>query len=173
MTSPATMEVPRRTIAFAVAAALHLVIVMLAAAGANLRAGGPIGRAAAHYASLSGADTAHGYFAPDFALEPFATVEVTERDGRVVTDVVRTGDSRESDLRMRGVVAASLLDGDASPHALARACAGRVLSQHPFAEHVIVRLATYDLPTMEELRRGAQPGWTIYYEARFVRRVKV
>jgi hypothetical protein len=156
--------------AVALVAAAHLVLVALGALHVELSRGGPLGRALGEYAALTGADASYGFFAPGFDGELFATFEITEPGGRATTDVLETGASREADFRTRNIVGTFFLGDEAWRRALAASWAGKMMARHPDAESVMVNLASYDLPSMEEVRRGRPAGWATRYRARFVRR---
>lgn len=147
-------------------AAAHLAVVALCALRVDLGSSSIVAR----YASLSGADSAHGYFAPDVAPSPLATFEVKERDGRVLPAPLEPHLSRACEARVQGMVAGSMAEDPASRRAMAATCAGKILGRHPEAESVVVRLSFQDLPSMDEIRRGEHPGESVLYEARFAPR---
>jgi hypothetical protein len=152
----------------ALLAAAHLVVVALGACHVDLRRGGLLGRALGAYAALTGAEASYGFFAPGFDGELFATFEITGPDGRATTDVLETGASTEADFRMRNIVGMFYLGDDAWRRALCASWAGKMMARHPGAESVLVSLASYDLPSMDEVRRGHPAGWATRYRARFV-----
>lgn len=153
-------------VAKALLAAAHLIVVGLCA----LRVGFDGSTLAKRYAALTGAASAHGYFAPDFAPSPLATFEVKERDGRVLTTALEPSAGRACEARIQGMVTSTMAEDLASRRAMAASCAGKILGRHPEAESVVVKLSTYDLPTMDETRRGEAPGESVLYEARFAPR---
>jgi hypothetical protein len=160
----------RSLIAALVAASLHLLVAALGALRVDLSAAGPVGAALARYAALSGASAARGFFAPDLPAEPRASFEVASRDGRFVPVPLDPDAHGDSEHRVQGVVARGMVEDKAACRSIAASCASRILAQAGDAQGVVVQLSTYDLPRMEEIRRGASPGWTVLYEARFVPR---
>ncbi len=126
----------------------------------------------AQYAALSGTDSAYSFFAPSVGTQLRASFELTDAEGKTSTDVLTTGTSHEADLRIGDMVAIFSMVGQDLQRSLAGSWAGRVLARHPEAEHVVVRLDAYDLPTMAEYREGKRPEWSPYYEAEFVRRAR-
>ena len=160
----------RALIVASVAASLHLALVGLTALRVDLAAAGPLGRGLARYAALSGAGTARGFFGPELPAEPRASFEVASRDGRMIPVPLDPAARGDADVRVQSKVAAEMVEDKAACRSIAASCAGRILGRAPDAEGVVVQLSTYDLPSMEETRRGARPGWTVLYEARFVPR---
>jgi hypothetical protein len=154
------------------AAAAHLVLVASSALHPDLAAQGPLGRGAATYAAVSGADTAYGFFAPEVDAQLRASFEVRRADGRIEPDELGTGASAEGAFRIRNLAGAVREGGEGWRRALAASMAGHVLGKHPDAESVLVRFESYDLPCMAATRRGARPGWTLHYEARFAPRAR-
>jgi hypothetical protein len=154
------------------AAAVHLGLVALGALHQNLAAAGPVGRGAATYAALSGADTAYGFFAPDFDAQLQARFEVKKADGQVEPDDLATGASAEADFRIQNLVGAVCEGDDAWRRTLAASMAGRIFGKHPDAESVVVRFESYDLPRMAAARQGARARWKLHYQARFVPRAR-
>lgn len=158
----------RRLRVIALLAAAHLVLVAMGALHVELRREGLLGRAVGEYAALTGADASYGFFAPAFDSDLFATFEITEPGGRATSDVLETGASHEADFRVRNIVGTFFQGGEAWRRALAASWAGKMMARHPGASSVVVRLASYDLPSMGEIRRGLKGHWSVRYRARFV-----
>src|SRR5262245_22722676 len=93
----------------AIAAAAHLAIVALGALRVDLAAAGSPGRAAAEYAALTGAGSAHGFFGPALPPEPRATFEITKRDGSVEPASLGPPDRKGAAPVIEGTVTARML----------------------------------------------------------------
>jgi hypothetical protein len=164
----------RRAFAALVVAGGHLGCVALGALRVDLNGGGPLSRAFAHYGTLSGADSAYGFFAPDVAALPWAFFEVTEATGAISSDVLERGANREADIRVRNIIGTFWNVGtEPLRRALAASWAGKVFARHPGARSVVVRLESYDLPSMKEVREGKTPRWVVHYEAKFIPRARL
>jgi hypothetical protein len=122
------------------------------------------------YGALSGTDSAYGFFAPSVGTQLQVTFVLTDAAGKITTDVLTTGVSKEADLRIGDMVAIFWMDDQNLQRSLVGSWAGRMLARHPEATRVAVNLDAYDLPTMAEYREGKRPEWSPYYEAEFVRR---
>jgi hypothetical protein len=131
------------------------------------------GRAIAYYGELSGTNSPYSFFAPEIDAMPWATFEVNEGDGRTTTDTLETGASREADLRTRNLFSPFLQLEEGWQRPVAASMAGKILARHPDAEGVVMRVKSCALPTMEDYRKGARPGWLIEYEAEIAPRAKV
>ncbi len=160
----------RRLRAIALLAAAHLGLVAMGALHVEIRREGLLGRAVGEYAALTGADASYGFFAPTFDSDLFDSFEITEAGGHAATDALETGVSHEADFRVRNIVGTFFLGDEAWRRALAASWVGKMMARHPGASSVVLRLASYDLPSMDEIRRGQKPRWSIRYRARFVPR---
>jgi hypothetical protein len=162
----------RRKIALLALSLGHLGLVCAGALHADPGGAGAVGRAAAYYSQLSGADNRYGFFAPKFEMTPLAMFEVNEGD-QSTTEVLETEASRDADFRVRLTVGNALFDEDGEwQRAMAASLAGKMFARHPTADSVVLRVLTYALPTMAEYRRGVSPGWDLAYEDTFIPRGK-
>jgi len=164
----------RRRAILLFAAAAHLVVVCLGALHVSVGDGGWARRAAQVYGMLSGADSGYSFFAPEVGTTLSASFQVNSANGSKVTDVLETGVSREADIRVRNIIGMFWLEDDqAARRSLVASWAGKVLARHPDADSVVVRLDTFELPTMADYRDGKTTGWKLNYRAKFVHRAKL
>lgn len=159
---------PSRTkISFTLA---HLALVALGAAQIEVGDWGLVGRVLSAYGSLSGSTSGYSFFAPGVGSPMRASFDITESDGKTVTEDLGIA-NREVALRVGNIVEAfrDQIDDEAARRSLAASWAGHVLARHPRARAVRVRLEEYDLPTMAGLRQGEETGWEPIYGATFRR----
>lgn len=164
----------RRAILMLTAAAAHLAVVCLGALQVSMGDGGWARRAVQVYGLLSGADGGYSFFAPGVGTTLSASFQVNGANGSNATDVLETGVSREADIRVRNIIGMFSLEDDPTVRrSLVASWAGKVLARHPDADSVVVRLDTFELPTMAEYRDGKTTGWKLNYRAKFVHRAKL
>ncbi|WP_437946473.1 hypothetical protein WME98_37260 [Sorangium sp. So ce296] len=151
------------------AAATHLgLVLVLGVLHVRLPPGGWVERAVGYYGALSGASSAYSFFAPSVGPLPWATFEVRDRAGTLTTDVLETGASREADLRVKNIIDMYWDEQDpAVRRSLVASWVAKVFAKHPEADSVVIRLESYDLPSMAEVRAGKQPQWYVEYRAKF------
>jgi hypothetical protein len=98
---------------------------------------------------------------------------VNGANGDGATDVLETGVSREADIRVRNIIGMFWLEENQRVRrSLVASWAGKVLARHPDADSVVVRLDTFELPSMAEYRDGKTAGWKMNYRAKFVHHAK-
>jgi hypothetical protein len=157
-----------RQLLAAIAAGIHLILVMGGAANTSLpRWSGVAGRGIRWYAAVSGADSGYGFFAPGVASETRATFTLTDNAGRTWTEAFDAAGNQEVQLRLGSMVSTA-----ASPsmrRKLAASWAGKFFAIHPEVQSVLVRVEYYDLPQMDEYRDGERPEWVTEYEVEFFR----
>ncbi|WP_437586289.1 hypothetical protein [Sorangium sp. So ce1000] len=162
-----------RAIILLAAAAAHLVVVCLGALQVDTGDGGWARRAVQVYGLLSGADSGYSFFAPGVGTNLSASFQVNGANGDDATDVLETGVSREADIRVRNIIGMFWLEEDQRVRrSLVASWAGKVLARHPDADSVVVRLDTFELPSMAEYRDGKTAGWKMNYRAKFVHHAK-
>ncbi|WP_437896453.1 hypothetical protein [Sorangium sp. So ce124] len=151
------------------AAAIHLgLVLVLGVLHVRLPYGGWVEPAVSYYGALSGASSAYSFFAPSVGPLPWATFEVRDRAGTLTTEVLETGANREADLRIKNIIGMYWDEQDpAARRALIASWVAKVFARHPEADSVVVRLESYDLPSMAEYRAGKQPRWYAEYQAKF------
>ena len=164
----------RRKLALLALSGGQLGLVSMGALHIDVAAEGAIGRAAAYYSQLTGASNQYGFFSEDVGSMPRATFDVKE-DGKITTDTLETGASREADFHIVLLINSILGvdDDEEMESAIAASMAGKIFARHPTAESVMVRVQSYRLPTMAEYRNGARPAWEVFQESTFSPREKV
>ncbi|WP_437875807.1 hypothetical protein [Sorangium sp. So ce513] len=164
----------RRAVLLLAAATAHVVMVCLGALQVRVGDEGWARRALTYYGLLSGADSGYSFFAPGVGTTLSARFQVNGANGEIAADTLETGVSREADIRVKNIIGMFSLEEDPMVRrSLVASWAGKVLARHPDADSVVVRLDTFDLPSMAEYREGKSTGWTLNYRARFVHREKL
>ena len=127
----------------------------------HLPGSGRVTRAIDEYRALSGANVYYSFFVPGVDTQVRPVFEVTDRSGRMTTDMLSRSVDSEVDLRIGNLV--SLLDHEEEDfqRALLASWAGVMLARHPGAERVVVRIEAFHLPSMEEYREGRRPEWHV------------
>ncbi len=150
----------------------HLGLVALGAMGIALpTALGPARLALGLYGTLSGADTRFKLFAPGVASQLRATFTMVDDAGHTWTDTLEEGSNREVQLRIDSIVT-TFYDAEFRPdlrRSFTASWAATMFGRHPDAKRVIARVDVYDLPTMDQYRRGLRPRWRNVYSAIFTR----
>ncbi|WP_437589320.1 hypothetical protein [Sorangium sp. So ce1000] len=164
-----TGNIGKRALFVLPVAAIHLVLVLvLGVLHVRLPYGSWVERTVGYYGALSGASSAYSFFAPSVGPLLWATFQVRDRAGSLTTEALETGASHEADLRVKNIVDMYWDEQDpAVRRSLVASWAAKVFSKHPEAESVVVRLESYDLPSMAEYRAGKQPQWNVEYQAKF------
>ncbi|WP_437293168.1 hypothetical protein [Sorangium sp. So ce426] len=148
------------------AAALgHLGLVILGALFVYPRGDGRLTRALSYYGAISGADLAYTFFAPNVDAAPWATFQIMYPGGASASDTLGPANGHEEEIRIRSVVS-TFFRQPTSRSALVASWADEMLSRHPGAESVVVRLEACALPSMREYRAGRRPRWNVRYEGR-------
>lgn len=135
---------------------------------------GAAGRALDYYATLSGANSGYGFFAPRVGSQLRGRFDVYDAAGSKSTQALESGANGEVDLRVGNILGWFWLDSKNRPlqRSLAASWAGKMFARNPGAAKVGVRMESYYLPTMSRYREGERPFWKPYYEAKFVRSPK-
>ncbi|WP_438033931.1 hypothetical protein [Sorangium sp. So ce204] len=164
-----TGNIEKRALFVLPAAAIHLgLVIVLGVLQVRLPYEGWVERAVGYYGAFSGASSAYSFFAPTVGPLLWATFEVRDRAGALTTEVLETGASREADLRVKNIIGMFRDEQDpAVRRSLVASWAAKVFAKHPAADSVVVRLESYDLPSMAEYRAGKQPRWYVEYKAKF------
>jgi hypothetical protein len=152
-------------------AAGHLSLVTLGASSVSLHPLGLPGRLLEAYATLSGASSGYGFFAPGVSGQLVAHFDVIDAEGRRTAAALETGSSHEADLRVGNIIDQFWSEDEDAPglsRALAASLAGKIFGRHPEAREVVVRLEHFEPVSMEAFRRGDRPRESPLYEARFV-----
>ncbi len=158
----------RRRMALLIAGGAHLVLVAVGALEVHLGDGWG-SRAIAEYGALSGAENFYTFFAPGVGVQLRPIFEVTERSGGVITDVLKSPESCEVDLRVGDLYSVFWWEDDDVHRALLASWAGAMFTRHGEAEHVEVRVQACDMPSMTEYREGDRPVWRVIEQSGFSR----
>lgn len=156
-------------------AAVHLLIVVSGAGGwLPDRCGGPLASVLLWHASMSGADSYYGFYAPDVGDEFRARFRVEDGQGFTWQDTFEQTRNPETRLRLGGIALHAFANSRAeeSPQRrerLIKSWAAAMFTRHPGAVSVTVVVETYDVPTLSEYRAGQQPRWNVVYEAKVQR----
>jgi hypothetical protein len=156
---------------FCLLASVHLALVICGAAGLSLPKTKTGWDKVLHIVrEASGSDRTHGYYSPGVGSVSRLTFILRDDKGHTWTDFFENTGSNETDLRMVEIVDAMVDPGeDDWEHKMARALAAAMLSRHPTATAVTVRVEDDDMPSMEKYRDGERVRWTMYYENTFTR----
>lgn len=165
----------RRQLLIASLAIAHLIAVMCGAIRLVPKAT-PLGRAYRAYAVISGACNQYGFFAPRVGSKHRATFTLHDAEGRTWSDVLAETDNPEARLRLTGVIEDPFMSGqtDEKPEMrkrLIQSVGAKLLNRHPSAVSITVEVQASDIPTIDEFRAGARPGWTTIYRADVQRRL--
>ena len=144
----------------------HLGMVVLGACRANLVHSPVLGK----YAALSGADSSYGFFAPGVGSQLRANFSVIDGSGKERQTALDEGGSHEVALRTASIVGLfwDEVKQESVRRAIAASWAGKLFSRNASAKEVVIRLDSYDLPSMKDYRRGVRPQWVPFYRAKFV-----
>lgn len=152
-------------------AAAHLVVV-ICGAGDWLpdRSGGPPAWLVEWYATMSGAGSGYGFFAPAVGARYRARFVLRDVRGSTWTDTFDQSNSPEARLRLAGSADRAFASGEAEQSAarrerLVKSWAAVMFSRHPGAASLTVIVEAYDVPTMAQYRSGQRPSWQVEYEA--------
>jgi hypothetical protein len=130
------------------------------------------------YATMSGADTSYGFFAPNVGDLHRARFLLRDEKGQTWWDSFDVTKSPEARLRLTGIVDCAFLTGEAmeSPewrNRLVRSWSATMLNRHPSAASLTAVVEVYDVPTMAKYRAGSRPNWQGVYQAELQRRASV
>ena len=152
------------------AASVHLALVLLGALQGFFPDALNRSKAIAAYASLSGANTAYGFFAPGVGSQLRATFELSDGKGHRRNARLETGFSHEADLSVGNIVTMfwDEAENERMRRSVTASWAGKVLGRNSDMKEVVVRLDSYEMPSMEEYRAGERADWEEYYTAKYV-----
>ena len=136
------------------------------------------GRAAAQilrwYATMSGASSSYGFFAPAVGSPHRAKFLLTDEKGSEWWDVFDQAGSSEARLRLTGIVDGVFMSGDMDElpqwrKQLVKSWAATMFNRHPSAVSLKVVVEYYDVPTIAEYRAGSRSSWETVYRAQLQR----
>jgi hypothetical protein len=154
----ATMS-PRRRLALLILAAAHLGLAAMGGVDMHLPGTGWMKRAISEYRTLSGTNVYYTFFVPGVATQVRPVFELTDRSGRVTTDALSRAVGSEVGVRLGNLTALLDFSDDDSQRELLASWAGVMFARHPDAERVVIGIEAFELPSMEEHRKGRPPGW--------------
>jgi len=131
---------------------------------------GPAAQTVRWYATMSGAGTNYGFFAPSVGATHRARFVLRDAMGSTWPDVFDQTNSPEARLRLTGIVEAAFMTGDAQQlpewrKRLAKSWAATLFARHPNAVSLTAVVEFYDVPTMAEYRDGSRTSWQEVYRA--------
>ena len=128
-----------------------------------------------HYGVFSGTSSTFAFFAPDVGTSMRAQFDLYDERGQFLsTDSLQKGPTREADLRITNIVEFIVndLEDEQSRHLLSASWAGKIFARHPEAAFAVLRVQSYDIPTMNRYRNGVRYHWQTLYRAKFARERK-
>ena len=159
-----------RHLAWAIAAFLHLVLVICGAASVTLSHRNLALGILAQYSEVSGADTQYGFFAPAVASQCRAILTLRDAEGREWSDTIAADPAAGFGWRTSSAIDAIPRLTENLRRALAGSWAAVMFGRHPHAVEVVVDAQIELLPTMAEWDAGARPRWESLYRSTFVRK---
>jgi len=159
-----------RHLAWAIAAFLHLVLVVCGAASVTLSGRNLTLGILAQYSEVSGADTHYGFFAPAVASQCRAMLTLRDAEGREWSDTIVADPAAGFGWRTSSAIDAIPRLPENLRRALAGSWAAVMFGRHPNAVEVVVDAQIELLPTMAEWDAGARPQWESLYSSTFVRK---
>lgn len=158
-----------------VLAAVHLALV-IAGAGQWLpeQRGGRWVQALRWYATMSGANSQFGFYAPEVGDHCRARFVLQNARGDTWTDSFHERISPEVQLRLVGTAEAAFANGAAREaparrERLVRSWAAAMFTRHPDAVTLMVVVEAYIVPTRADYRAGSRPTWKCIYQAQVQR----
>lgn len=126
------------------------------------------------YASMSGAESSYGFFAPAVGAKHSARFFLSDAQGATWQDTLLHTASTEARLRLSGIVEQPFMSGQTAEFPewrkrLVTSWAATMFSRHPSAVALSVKVEYYDIPPITEYRAGSRPNWEKVYEAEFRR----
>ena len=151
-------------------AMLQLVLVALGALEIELPNLGGLSKVLNIYGSATGANYSYGFFAPGIDGQLRARFQLgTGKNARIVS--LDTPSTHESALRVGNIIdqfwEPDDSDGEEVHHALLASLAGKMLSRHPEAKVISVKLERFDPVSMQQYLQGERPQWEEFYEATY------
>jgi hypothetical protein len=126
------------------------------------------------YATLSGADTQYGFFAPDVGAQYRTSFLLQNERGTTWCDAIENTANPEARLRLVEIVENGFANGAAAVsaarrHRLVASWAASMFTRHPSAVSLVVIVESQDLPTMTAFHAGQRPRWAVVYRAQVQR----
>ena len=150
---------PRRRVALLSLAVVHLGLVAMGAVKMHLPGSGLVTWAIEGYRTLAGANVYYTFFVPGVNTQIRPMFELTDMSGVMTTDTLSRAVNSEVDMRIGNLASLLRYEDEDFQRALLASWAGVMFARHPGAERVVVRIETFELPSMEEHREGRRPGW--------------
>jgi hypothetical protein len=147
----------------------HLVVVVCGACySLPDRNNGPAAQIVGWYATMSGAGTSYGFFAPVVGARHRAKFLLIDGKGSKWWDVFDRASNLEARLRLTGIVENAFMSGDADEFPewrgrLVKSWAATMFTRHPRAKTLRVVVEYYDIPAIAEYRAGERPSWKTVY----------
>ncbi len=155
--------------------ATHLVVAIYGACYAlSDRDEGPAAQAIGWYATMSGADSSFGFFAPVVGAPTRARFLLQDAEGSTWWDGFDHTSSPEARLRLIGIVDYAFMSGDAQDapewrRHLVKSWAATMFTRNPSAVSQTVVVEAYIVPSMADYRAGSRPSWHEVYRAEIQR----
>lgn len=152
-------------------AAAHLVIVICGACQwLPERRAGPLAQMFRWYATMSGANSQYGFYAPEVGDHCRARFLLHDEADSTWCDSFEQMNSPEARLRLVGTAEAAFANGAAqeSParrERLVKSWAAAMFTRHPGAASLTVVVEVYDVPTRADYQAGSRPSWKVAYQA--------
>jgi hypothetical protein len=136
---------------------------------------GPAAQIVRWYATMSGAESSYGFFAPVVGARHRAKFLLVDDNGCKSWETLDQPSSVEAQLRVTGIVENVFMSGDADEFPkwrkrLVKSWAAAMFTRHPSAESLTVVVQFYDLPAIGEYRAGSRPSWKTVYRGVVQRR---
>jgi hypothetical protein len=152
---------------------VHLVLVAIGAGHLSFWNLGEAGSWLQSYGEFTGSSRTYTFFAPGVADSVRARFDLYGEDGELVaTDSLQPGTTREANLRVINIIEylQNDLDDNNYRHLLALSWTGKMFARHPSAVSAVLRVETFDVPSMKEFREGLRYDWEPIYQAKFARK---
>ncbi len=130
------------------------------------------------YATMSGASSSYGFFAPAVGSPHRARFQLKDESGHTWWDVFDEAGNSETRLRLTGIVDDAFMSGDTdeSPEwrqHLVSSWAATMFSRHPNAVSLTVTVEAWFVPGMADYRAGSRQNWEEVYRGEVQRRSSV
>ncbi len=133
---------------------------------------GGVGRWIQQYGVFTGSSSVFNFFAPSVGQSTRAEFDLYDKNDRfLATDHLPVGPSHEANLRAVNIVEfiTNDLEDNNSRHLLSASWVAKMFARHPEASFIVLRVETFDVPYMEDYRRGERSTWQTVYRAKFAR----
>jgi hypothetical protein len=160
-----------RKFALAAIVFLHFVFVLAGAAKRKLPSLGRLNQPTALYLAFSGAHYSWGFFAPNIGSQFKTEFRVHLADGRVLEHSLGSRGPDEVLLRQTGLAATFWfgMQDTRIRRSLTASWAASEFTLNPDAKSVEVNVSAFYLPSMRQLRAGANQRWVPVYSAEYGR----